>query len=392
MSTLYFANCDFDLTLRGLSYSLSPRVYFYDFVFSFLVGGKGDALLSRITADEGYVHYVRGVLPEFTPLSGNKHQRRSFDTMVYWGVNDELNRVRNISGFSPYDNEYLERCRYINSRSYSFDLGSQLDGSFLRIKVNSLDGLEELFEKRQTVLVVKPGFGSAGTGFVFIEKREDLGLKKVKDLFRENSELWVEEWVDRVLDFSYALDIKSEGWSFLSSRLLINNKWGAFSSVESTKDEWSFLDDLESDFKSSLLAQVSDESRRIGEALIQEGYRGEANVDAFVYRKGGELFCNGLSEINCRRSMASLMMAYKEEFGMSYGAVLSLSPKEMTFISYSELEECRKNAEKEGAVVLLLTPLEGFYNSKSFKPVRLVFFVGAAKREVFEKYKKCIFK
>ncbi len=224
------------------------------------------------------------------PISGKIELWGSSLSVQSWMQNGSID-------FRMPDWEVVKR---VNSKIFSFLSSSSLQGSAL------LTNLQEVMlwmEKTPNPKVLKTAYGTAGRGHFHIGKRQDL-TSFLKRQFAAHLPVLAEPWVERVLDFSTQWVLGNE-IVFIGATIFENRADGSYLATLAGKEF--------GDFKWAL-----EEHLAIIKPILQEildlGFFGNLGVDAFVYRKEGNLRLHPVVEINARKTMSWIALCIREKY------------------------------------------------------------------------------
>jgi len=162
-------------------------------------------------------------------------------------------------------------------------------------------------------VVLKAPFGVAGRGNKFCELRNfpDRWLQRV---WREQEAVILEAAVDVVCEFSALFKVHDRG-----ARMLGYTRFGA---DDTGQYSWSAVtrsfDGIQADVRrflseGRLLHRTQRQLvKQVGAALAEQGFRGLAGIDSFVYRMGDALGLRGISEVNARATMGHVALALRK--------------------------------------------------------------------------------
>lgn len=179
-------------------------------------------------------------------------------------------------------------------------------------------------------IVFKAPFGTASGGNRCLMAGELLGpvLRTWLDsVIKEQGEVVVEPWLDRVYDFSIQFDMGSSGLKLLAFTRLINNSRGQFRGIVCN----GFCKDADRSLTRFLMERSTGRPRvyswfqdvltpRLEAVLKRVGYKGPIGLDTMVYRDPeGQLRLKSVVEVNPRYTMGRV--AHELSLNLGAGSV-----------------------------------------------------------------------
>lgn len=182
--------------------------------------------------------------------------------------------------------------------------------------IKSVKSLREAGYER---ILFKAPFGASGRGQLrLFEDRMNRGQETwIRRILEEQSELIVQPWLERVMDFSLQIKFKPGQVTCQGYTHLINHAGGQFRAVECYPD---FRHRLPPALRRLLVgtsihpheiaAWYGDFIQALSTPLKGHGYEGPAGIDGFLFRTAqGQLKLFPCSEINPRHTFGTLMVA-----------------------------------------------------------------------------------
>lgn len=199
-------------------------------------------------------------------------------------------------------------------------------------------------------VVVKAQYGSAGRGQIHCRggqlRPEQRG--RLENMLRQQGQVVVEPWLDKVADLSLHFDVGAEGAVAVAG-------WTRFLTAGRGQYRGAFVGSLtaglDEDVKRFLYGDGRDARRlpKLGEQLAEwlaqplcaADYRGPVGVDAMVYRDGSQLRLKPIVEVNPRTTMGRVALKLQQAVNSARTAVwLVLSCREVTAAGFAGLAEC----------------------------------------------------
>ncbi len=190
------------------------------------------------------------------------------------------------------------------------------------VAVNSLDETRAAISKIRTrghhKIVVKESFGVAGSNAMRLFEPEILPtqIRWLENAFARKSELVVEPWLERVMDFSVQLEMSERGLKLCGYTGLLNDARGQFVAnfAEShfhkripTRVVTQFQ--AQADISGWLLEFYADVFKELEAELGAVDFTGPLGIDAFVYRDAsGAVKLKPIVEINPRYTMGRVLV------------------------------------------------------------------------------------
>jgi len=300
--TLYYLNADFDLSLRArpraLLRSATQRTVRAMTVNGLLLGGEGDAVLTKVGVPGDFLKYLQGQKIVLPRLLRHPEIDRGLRLCPFGWSAEAM--VMNEDQQSHVRHPPLELLRSVNSRGFSASLErDHFCGEDAGRQFSSSSDLDRWLGgqgDREKGWVVKADHGNAGVGNRRLRQRalspED--RRFVDALLEEDDQVTVEPWRERIVDLCAVFTLSGEGEPGpVRLHETVYTRDGALIGALFEKgygDAW--RDPMER--AAGIIA---------GE-LSRRGYFGPVCFDAFVYREGGEERLRPLVDLNCRRPVS----------------------------------------------------------------------------------------
>lgn len=168
-------------------------------------------------------------------------------------------------------------------------------------------------------VVIKAILGSSGQNQIQLKgdgQLDDHQKSWLRRLLKEQGQVIVEPWLDRVFDFSVQMRVNPDGTSKLlgHARFICDDTgkyrgaWLGGFETHLKKEEVIFVR------KNNLLNEITQRIRQtVASALHKKGYSGTAGVDCFVYRdQNGQLKIKPIVEVNVRNNMGEITVNFSK--------------------------------------------------------------------------------
>jgi hypothetical protein len=276
-------------------------------VHGLLLGGAGDAVLTRAGIPAGFLRYLEGrgaALPRLLRHPGID-RKMSFRPFGWSGEAMELNRGQ----VDPAPHPSLDVLRQVNSRGFSAALERKhFDGEDAGREFFSSAELGKWLAKereREGGWVVKADHGNSGVGNRRLRRR-DLGpddRRFIDSLLEEDDLVVVEPWRERVSDLCAVFTLE-RGGKMGPVRLheTVYTRDGALIGA-------AFGDGCGGAWREPLERAAGI----VAGELTGRGYFGPVCFDAFVHRRDGRELLRPLADLNCRRPMSDAIRRFWRE-------------------------------------------------------------------------------
>jgi len=322
MSTLYYANADFDYRIGGLyDEAIAHRVRLWHLWF-LVLGGADDFVYvpPHALCDEvmlPFSDYLRRcgvggaeVVSDLSPCRA--------DDLFCFGYDENARLIAKpfvapaviARSFSSAD-----AVKAANSKIFCARL-LQKRGDYIRIisPGELLDSIEQLGYPA----VVKKSFGSSSNASLIARnKAEALALLTRKDIVNA-VELTVDRWYTRSADYSAGFTIDREGHLCgFNLRRLYNSARGIFSMVRPLRED---------DAPDEVVRNARSSAQFLSDELTSIGYFGPVNFDFFSWQsEDGSQGIRPFCDINARNSMATVGAAMASRLGACDYALASFN-------------------------------------------------------------------
>ena len=228
--------------------------------------------------------------------------------------------------------------------------GTDVVGTACATTEQALAEMGRLTEAGFDAVVVKAIYGSSGRGQIHCRDGQLRAGQhgRLENILRQQGQVVVEPWLDKVVDLSLHFDVGTEGAVKVAgwTRFLTDGR-GQYrgSSVGS------LTAGLDEEVKRFLYGDGRDARRlpKLGEQLAEwlaeplhaTGYQGPVGVDAMVYRDRDHLRLKPIVEINPRTTMGRVALKLQQAVNSARTALwLVLSRREVTAAGFADLAEC----------------------------------------------------
>jgi hypothetical protein len=199
-------------------------------------------------------------------------------------------------------------------------------------------------------VVIKAIYGSSGRDQIHCRggQLRDGQRGWLENICRQQGEVVVEPWLDKVVDLSLHFDVAAEGVAQVVgwTRFITDNRGqyrGAFVGQ--------MVSGLDVEVKKFFYGGGRDARRllRLGEQLAkvlaepmaEAGYRGPVGVDALVYRDGDELRLKPIVEVNPRTTLGRVALGLRPMVNSARTALwVVLSRREVAAAGFADIADC----------------------------------------------------
>jgi hypothetical protein len=216
--------------------------------------------------------------------------------------------------------------------------GEQEVGVVAKTLVDALAAIEAIRGRGHQSVVIKEALGVAGHNAIRLLEPELLGTQRrwIANVLERGSQVVIEPWLERELDFSVQLDMSTRGPELVGYAGLLCDRNGQF------RGNWAgpgFRRHVPTKVKSLFpdRPEISEQIRALYQNIFQHleiefkhaGYIGPVGIDAFVYRTPeGKCRLKPIVEINPRYTMGRLTLELMKQVAPGRGGSLQLvTPK-----------------------------------------------------------------
>lgn len=249
----------------------------------------GDELFLSHKPNIHFLNYLSERLKKEIPIT---NQITAEKNLVEWGM---IHKKEN-EGF-VYNQEIIEHHKKISSKLKQSSIREKYYPHLpKRFLVSKISELEKLISKLNFPVLLKPDYSLSGVGSFVFQNVDEL-RSSLKDLELENRTYFLEEWKEKIFDFSALFDSK-KGF-FCLTKMKVDSK-GKYRGSEIFSD-----------------SRLEKEYEKILEILKKNNFlpEGKFSIDGFTYKQNGLEYCNYISEINPRWTMGWLLIHLRERFG-----------------------------------------------------------------------------
>lgn len=230
------------------------------------------------------------------PPKGKVHAWGASNIVYDWAKRHDL----------PYAIPALDVVRRLNSKLWNFERVPKLCGA---VTVSSERDIKQALVGSKEVWVLKTDQGFAGTGHCIFHAHElDKAFKFQRKI---GTDLLLEPWVERVLDFSSQWEIAPNGeLIFLGVTKFFNTSSGQYLGTEVGE-----ISSLFSSFENFINEHIVF-CKNYLQNIINEGYFGCLGVDAMIYKcaKTGINVLHPVVEVNARMTMSSALLRFCKKY------------------------------------------------------------------------------
>lgn len=318
---IYLCNTDFEFELTQPNDSSSIERIWHRFpiclqlqFLPLLYADPEDAIAVTQAPDASFIEQLlqlelwqKNDLPAFIPLMNNLNLKR-YKECISWGASRRVQQWANLNHIN-YQIPDLNLVKEVNSKLFSFTLGSALDQSSLLWNASDL---EQWLGSTSGKRVLKTCFGVSGRGHYFIET--DTPLSSIITFCNKEwacrRPLIAEPWVHRLFDFStqWFLD-KTKGVQLIGPTVFESNSKGAYQATMAGSEEQLFKDYL------PFLYEHKELVGKCLDLIYKKGFFGYLGVDAFIYEDAkGDIRLHPLVEINARQTMSLAALRFQQRW------------------------------------------------------------------------------
>ena len=239
---------------------------------------------------------------------------------------------------------------FLAAQGADYFCGTDVVGTACATTDQVLAEIGRLGEAGFDAVVVKAIYGSSGRGQIHCRggqlRAEQCG--RLENILRQQGQVVVEPWLDKVVDLSLHFDVGAEGETAVAG-------WTRFFTDGRGQYRGSFVGSLtaglDEEVKRFLYGDGRDARRwpKLGEQLAEwlaeplhaAGYQGPVGVDAMVYRDCDRLRLKPIVEVNPRTTMGRVALKLQQAVNSARTALwLVISRREVTAVGFAGLAEC----------------------------------------------------
>ncbi len=252
---------------------------------------------------------------------------------------------------------------FLAAEQASYLCGMDVVGAACETIEQAVAEIERLAEVGFDAVVVKAIYGSSGRGQIHCRggqlRPEQRG--RLKNILRQQGQVVVEPWLDKVADLSLHFDVGAEGAVTVAG-------WTRFFTDGRGQYRGSFVGSLttglDEEVKRFLYGDGRDARRlpKLGEQLAEwlaeplcaAGYQGPVGVDAMVYRDRDRLRLKPIVEVNPRTTMGRVALKLQQAVNSARTALWRvISRREVVAAGFAGLAECAAALEAAHPVELM---------------------------------------
>ncbi|MCX8000321.1 MAG: hypothetical protein N3A69_15445 [Leptospiraceae bacterium] len=259
-----------------------------EYLFAPLLKTEDELFLSH-KPNAQFLNYLSEHLKKEIPIT---NQITASKNLVEWGI---IHKKKN--GVFIYNKEIIAHHKKISSKLEQSSIREKYYPHLpKRFLISKISDLEKLISKLNFPVLLKPNYSLSGVGSFVFQNIDEL-RSSLKDLELENRTYFLEEWKEKIFDFSALCDSK-KGF-FCLTKMKVDSK-GKYRGSEVFSD-----------------ARIEKEYAKILEILEKNNFlpEGKFSIDGFAYKQNGQEYYNYISEINPRWTMGWLLIHLKEIFG-----------------------------------------------------------------------------
>ena len=371
------ANCEEQVALGRPGFTPSRRVAELEADFQalpMLLCVRDDVVLLREKPSPGFLRRMQGLgfaIPEFVECSADglaALAERKVNALRPWGWSpDSAELLAPLVEGLPRGGEgacWSAAVRSLYAKSWSvarlgeflavqeadYFCGEDVVGTACETIEQVLAEMERLVEAGFDAVVIKAIYGSSGRGQIHCRggqlRTEQRG--RLENILRQQGQVVVEPWLDKVVDLSLHFDVGAEGAAAVAG-------WTRFFTDGRGQYRGSFVGSLtaglDEEVKRFLYGDGRDARRlpKLGEQLAEwlaeplraAGYQGPVGVDAMVYRDRDRLRLKPIVEVNPRTTMGRVALKLQQAVNSARtGLWLVISRREVAAAGFADLAEC----------------------------------------------------
>ena len=371
------ANCEEQVALGRPGFTPSRRVAELEADFQalpMLLCARDDVVLLREKPSAAFLRRMQELglaIPEFVECSADglaALAERKVNALRPWGWSpDSAQLLAPLVAGLPRGGEgpcWSKAIRLLYAKSWSaarlgefllaqeadYLCGTDVVGTACATVEQALAQMGRLAEVGFDAVVVKAIYGSSGRGQIHCRggqvRAEQRG--RLENILRQQGQVVVEPWLDKVVDLSLHFDVGVEGEATVVG-------WTRFLTDGRGQYRGSFVGSitagLDEQVKRFLYGDGRDARRlaRLGEQFAEwlaeplrtAGYQGPVGVDAMVYRDRDRLRLKPIVEINPRTTMGRVALKLQQAVNSARTALwVVLSRREVAAAGFADLAEC----------------------------------------------------
>ena len=372
------ANCEGQVALGRPGFTPPQRVAELEADFQalpMLLCVRDDVVLLREKPSPAFLRRMQGLgfaIPEFVECSADglaALAERKVNALRPWGWSPDSAELlaplveglprgwrRGLAGARQFGSSTPSRgarrgwVSFLWRRRPTISVGTDVVGTACETTEQVLAEMERLGEAGFDSVVVKAIYGSSGRGQIHCRggqlRAEQRG--RLENILRQQGQVVVEPWLDKVVDLSLHFDVGAEGAVTVAG-------WTRFFTDGRGQYRGSFVGSLtaglDEEVKRFLYGDGRDARRlpKLGEQLAEwlaeplhaAGYQGPVGVDAMVYRDRDRLRLKPIVEINPRTTMGRVALKLQQEVNSARTALwLVIGRREVAAAGFAGLAEC----------------------------------------------------
>ncbi len=371
------ANCEEQVALGRAGFTPSQRVAELEADFQalpMLLCVRDDVVLLREKPSPTFLRRMQGLgfaIPEFVECSADglaALAERKVNALRPWGWSpDSVELFASLVEGLPRGGEgpcWSAAIRSLYAKSWSaarlgeflaaqeadYFCGTDVVGTACETTDQVLAEIGRLGEAGFDAVIVKAIYGSSGRGQIHCRggqlRVEQCG--RLENILRQQGQVVVEPWLDKVVDLSLHFDVGTEGTVTVAgwTRFLTDGRGQYLGSFVG-----SLTAGLDEEVKRFLYGDGRDARRlpKLGEQLAEwlaeplraAGYQGPVGVDAMMYRDCDRLRLKPIVEVNPRTTMGRVALKLQQAVNSARTALwLVISRREVTAAGFAGLAEC----------------------------------------------------
>lgn len=298
-------------------------------------------------------------LPQFADWS--ELSDRTITKFEPWGrTKHSVKKIRQFSG-RVLENSLTETPDHLFSKVWCAGLTAREAGSIFPSKILDSEAavhvtVADHFSKSDIPFVLKAPFGSSGRNMLRIARQgiEPNQLAWIKTTLKTQKALVGEPWVSKISDLSVQIDVTENGVKLLGTTRFITDKRGQYVGHYLGKKFFNMSGDFHKAYhQQQFQAALEYSARATGDALSEEGYRGPAGIDAFVYQDASGIHLRPRVEINPRLTMGRVALEIERLVAHKSNAVwLHLSSNHAKKLGWTDFSQAAADLEEKFPLVM----------------------------------------